>query len=150
MGNGYRSALEGSDGRAVVSVIAINSTAGGHRMWKRQTNLASPLMKIASEPRKANRWHSVSVVSKGYCCEASTDLSGRRFLSQDAPRLPLAKCTKGSDCRCSYQHHEDRRSEPRRRQDVGGLWLEQYHGNERRTVRGRRATDAPLNNDWHG
>lgn len=120
-------------------------------MWKRQTNLASPPMKVAAEPRKASRWHSVSVVSKGYCCEALTGLLGKRFLSREAPRLPLAQCTKGSDCRCSYQHHEDRRAEPRRQQEVGGFWPEPYGGNERRTVRGRRATDVPVVNiDWHG
>jgi hypothetical protein len=33
---------------------------------------------------------------------------------------------------------------------VGGFWPEQYRGNERRTVRGRRATDVPVSNDWHG
>lgn len=119
-------------------------------MWKRQTNLASPLMKGPLESRKASRWHSVSVVNKGYCCEALTELLGKRFLSQEAPRLPLANCTKSSDCRCSYQHHEDRRAEPRRRQEVGGFWPEQYRGNERHTVRGRRATDVPVSNDWHG
>lgn len=119
-------------------------------MWKREPASPSVVKTSAASSAQVNRWHAVSVVSKGDCCEASWALSEKRFLSREAPRLPLAQCTKASDCRCAYQHHADRRGQPRRRQEVGGLWLEQYKGDERRTERGRRVTDTSTINDWKG
>jgi hypothetical protein len=111
-------------------------------MWKKEARpISSPVV---------NRWHAVSVVGKGDCCQAAWSLAERRFLSREAPRLPLEQCAKPADCRCAYQHHPDRRGEPRRRQEVGGLWLEQYKGDERRRARGRRSTDAEAVHDWRG
>lgn len=63
-----------------------------------------------------------------------------RFLSREAPMLPLPACTMPDSCRCRFRKYNDRRqgdrrlfgSEPDRR------W---YAGEERRRLPGRRATD---------
>jgi hypothetical protein len=77
------------------------------------------------------------------CCAAARALIAKRFLSAEAPRLPLADCAEAGSCPCAYKHHADRRAQPRRAVELGGLRrgrvvLEQ----ERRTLRGRRETDC--------
>lgn len=119
-------------------------------MWKREPASPPSVKNSATPAAQISRWHAVSVVSKGDACDACWALSEKRFLSREAPRLPLTECTKVNECRCAYQHHADRRGEPRRRQEVGGLWLERYTGDERRRARGRRVTDNPQVNDWRG
>ena len=53
-------------------------------------------------------YHCVSIRSPKNACEAAKSLIGKRFLSKEAPPLPLTDCTAIS-CRCRYVHHEDRR-----------------------------------------
>ncbi len=57
---------------------------------------------MAAEP-----YHAVSVVPGVQHCGACLRLEGLRFLSGEAPRLPLPGCD--VRCRCIYQHHRDRR-----------------------------------------
>jgi hypothetical protein len=67
-------------------------------------------------------------------------MSRVRFLSSEAPALPLAGCDARA-CTCRYRHHEDRRSSLRRAADVvssGAYWA----GQERRKSIGRRSTDV--------
>lgn len=55
--------------------------------------------------------------SRAGCCEAVQAIAGKRFLSDEVPKLPLSGCD-ASDCRCSYELFEDRRTEFRRGSDV--------------------------------
>lgn len=65
-------------------------------------------------------FHAVSVVSRNKIrCPAVALIEKKRFLSVDAPRLPLDGCTNKSSCQCVYKHHEDRRSGPRRAHELG-------------------------------
>jgi hypothetical protein len=66
---------------------------------------------------------------------------GTRFLSIEAPLLPLAGCSMSAKCRCSYQHHDDRRGLSRRTPDVWNPGRVSYSGEERRLKRGRRSAD---------
>ncbi len=86
-----------------------------------------------------NPWHAVSIVPNPQACGKARGLSRVRFLSKDAPSLPLEDCD-ARLCGCHYRHYEDRRREPRRASDVmasGGYWA----GAERRRSTGRRNTD---------
>ena len=47
-------------------------------------------------------------------CEEASALAGQRFLSDDAPELPLPGCDK-NNCHCRYAHLDDRRSGEERR-----------------------------------
>lgn len=89
------------------------------------------------------KFHAVTIEPGRSCCHSARALQGQRFLSREAPTLPLKNCMNG-ECTCSYVHHEDRRGGPRRARDMGVAidgWVEA----ERRggAIRGRRKIDKP-------
>lgn len=86
-----------------------------------------------------NTWHAVSVVAPSNACATARKLNRVRFLSKEAPPLPLADCD-ARTCACHYRHHQDRRSEPRRESDVGASGRH-WAGAERRYSPGRRVND---------
>jgi hypothetical protein len=95
-----------------------------------------------SPVHRSTPWHAVSVVAGPSCCDAARDLPPIRYLSREAPRLPLPDCKSPASCSCSYKHYVDRRGQPRRKDDLSGLRRGGMHsGTERRTVRGRREDD---------
>ena len=85
------------------------------------------------------QWSAVSIVSAGNSCEAARVLKGKRFLSAQAPRLPLPECTLAAACRCTYRKYADRREGPRREAETTGL--RRTMTEDRRRGRGRRSTD---------
>jgi hypothetical protein len=87
------------------------------------------------------RWHAVSVVTNGECCEAARGLSKMRFLSVEAPVIPLMGCSRADSCRCFYKHHEDRRAQLRRREEITGLRAKVRVHEERRLGSDRRQSD---------
>lgn len=87
---------------------------------------------------RATTFHAVEVVSRAEACEAAHALRGKRFLSREAPSLPLRECD-GRECRCVYAHHDDRRQGPRR--ETQAKVSDGPSGRERRIGRGRRQTD---------
>jgi hypothetical protein len=98
-----------------------------------------------SEPvalaKKAVSHHAVSIAPGRPCCAAARELRDERFLSREAPKLPLKACDR-ADCTCRYVHHQDRRKNLRRARDLGVAidgWIE----DERRggKQRGRRKED---------
>ena len=95
-----------------------------------------------------NPWHAVGIGTGVSCCKAAVFLRETRFLSTQAPPLPLQGCTQPRSCRCKYKHYSDRRSGPRRvteselfqnalSRHKAAAWAQ-----ERRATRGRRATDG--------
>jgi len=99
---------------------------------------------LFGRPRRAvafrdTTYHAVSIVVDEHACEAARRFAGRRLLSRQAPPLPLPACD-AAHCGCRFRHHQDRRSGPRRRSEIG-LAPGAYAGAERRQGRGRRADD---------
>jgi hypothetical protein len=89
--------------------------------------------------RITNPYHSVSITPCTGACAAARNLRGKRFLSGDAPQLPLPHCPHAA-CQCGYKHHDDRRQKRRRNADrvePPRPWT----GTERRQSHGRRVTD---------
>lgn len=87
----------------------------------------------------SNPWHAVSVIPCPNACQAARQSYRKRFLSSEAPTLPLTGCS-SKTCRCRYVHHDDRRRSLRR--VVDGLSAKpRWRGSERRESRGRRSTD---------
>jgi hypothetical protein len=92
-------------------------------------------------PQSQSPYRCVSVVPAGDSCSAARSLMARRFLPQEAPRLPLADCS-CTVCACVFVHYPvGRRGERRdyeRHQfgapDAAGLLERRRHG-------GRRSTD---------
>jgi hypothetical protein len=82
---------------------------------KRRLGLEDPVAKqLKDRPREeirlTNPWHAVAIQPGPKRCAAVEALLGQRFLSSDAPNLPLKDCTE-SQCTCRYRHYEDRRHE---------------------------------------
>jgi hypothetical protein len=95
----------------------------------------------AAQRRAPSHWHAVAIRPKGESCEAVQACRTSRFLSGDAPRLPLAECSTSDTCSCVYKHHADRRAQPRRQEEKGGLRRSGKVAQERRLTNDRRKTD---------
>jgi hypothetical protein len=93
--------------------------------------------KSKKKPKPDSTWHAVHVAPGKGACPAAIALGKRRFLAKEAPRLPLPDCTSPDKCTCSYRHHKDRRSTPRRWSDQGGM-NRPLTKDERRAQRDRR------------
>lgn len=95
----------------------------------------------ARVPRASpSQWHAVCIKPKGTSCEAVQAYRAARYLSGEAPRLPVPECTASDTCSCVYKHHADRRSQPRRQEERDGLRSTQVE-QERRLSRDRRKSD---------
>jgi hypothetical protein len=95
--------------------------------------------------RERHRWHAVMLLPGADACAAVQTCKGRRYLSKEAPRLPLEGCDAKS-CECRYRHYADRRGPPRRREEAGeaiGTAPERTRPEtNRRTRPGRRLKDV--------
>src|SRR5471030_595540 len=130
-------------------------------MFRRQhnpqsTSLGSSLKRLVGQARAATtashstarrpatipkKWHAISIDARPLSCTTARELRKKRFLSKEAPALPLEGCTKRASCPCRYKHHDDRRGDVRRDGEAGISSKASGHGNERRTSRGRRSGD---------
>jgi hypothetical protein len=99
----------------------------------------------AAAPEESNKavgpdkdYRAVLIAPGATCCLAANLSSGERYLLRDAPRLPLAACTKPADCSCRYTKVHDRRTAERRQT---GIWetTRWFAGTEKRTGRNRRS-----------
>jgi len=96
-----------------------------------------------SSGRTDNPFHAVSVHPSASCCVAAESIRGQRFLSEQAPGLPLENCT-ATHCNCRYVHHVDRRRGTGDRRGIhpaGEGFLGLSGGLDRRADKGRRASD---------
>lgn len=125
-----------------VSIIVAVAAALGLR-FIRDTQAAARAKDLELRRNRPSRiaahpWHAVSIAGSGGCGLVA-QLSGRRFLSADAPLLPLPGCVV-RPCRCRYVHHADRRAEDRRfpfgvRQGApAATHTERRRGERRKTV----------------
>ena len=83
----------------------------------------NPQVKQAAETRnpanKSSEFHAVAITCNDSACDAAKALLGKRFLSNDAPRLPLEDCTLPA-CECQFRHYADRRNPKNRRSQFSG------------------------------
>jgi hypothetical protein len=78
------------------------------------TSMKSQAQPAASAPAGRMCTHAVSIERDLLPCDAAKALADKRFLSHEAPDLPLAGCDRDK-CTCRYIHHSDRRSNEERR-----------------------------------
>ncbi len=84
-----------------------------------------------------NPYHAVAIRVRGKGCDMARRVVGKRFLSSEAPMLPLSGCS-SPVCSCKYVHFDDRRHYDRR----GPHPIRGYGGDDRRFARGRRLLDG--------
>ncbi|WP_119978466.1 hypothetical protein [Shewanella algidipiscicola] len=92
-------------------------------------------------------FHSVEIVNDAMDCTSAHSLQGKRYLSAQAPMLPLKGCST-TPCRCRYIHHADRRKFDGERRLQFGVTHELYgtFGEQNRRSfkhNGRRQSDQP-------
>ncbi len=85
--------------------------------------------------------HAVEIRCTKNACQAAKDTRGERYLSAEAPLLPLDQCDRPDRCQCRYQHYKDRRGDQRRDAEVGLPTQTDPERVERRHTKGRRAED---------
>ena len=99
------------------------------------------LKKAAESSREEVAYHAVSITFEQHACDAAKAMSGRRFLANAAPRLPLTECNV-LECRCKFTHHQDRRANKDRRSPFvaagQGIGATGSHVQERRAQNDRR------------
>jgi hypothetical protein len=108
---------------------------------------SSRTVQTAERPRVAQRstpYHSVSIQIQSGACRAAQEIRGRRFLSDEAPLLPLPGCT-SVQCNCTFVHYADRRGRQDRRGELprgsGPAGETGEFEAERRSLRERRHED---------
>jgi len=79
-----------------------------------KANSSSTLKPASATSKRKIEFGAVSIKIGPRACSAAKYLRGKRFLSSQAPALPLSKCDI-SDCTCKYDYYKDRRSEDDRR-----------------------------------
>jgi hypothetical protein len=106
----------------VLAVISVKLQRSDSRSMIAGGGKAGAGRKVPEPARKINRFSAVSISSYEAACPAVKELEGTRFLSREAPLLPLGDCT-SSRCHCKYTHHGDRRAGYERREwlNLGGM-----------------------------
>lgn len=98
----------------MVQTIVLVLLAAAVAIWFRHaTTQKKQRAAAAARQGPRNSYHCVEVRSGSTACKAARDLANVRFLSDQAPRLPVSGCT-AQKCTCSFIHHEDRRDDDRR------------------------------------
>jgi hypothetical protein len=119
---------------AVVCAVAV-------RLWRQRRKKIKPASRTA-EVGDSGKYHSVAIACRTRSCEAVQQLKGKRFLSTEAPALPVQGCAADS-CQCRYVHFDDRRDDDRRTpfgkySSIPPLFID----HERRNQSGRRSNDV--------
>ena len=93
--------------RSWATVMDLFSRARGLLAGRMPLPAAEPLRKLGKS------YHAVTIEPGPRCCTLARSISDKRFLSTNAPPLPLKSCSR-ADCTCRYVHYADRRLGPRR------------------------------------
>ena len=79
---------------------------------------ARPVERRTTSGKPDTTYHAVSLKFLPSACDAAKAMEGERYLSTEAPNIPLPECD-ASKCKCRYVHHKDRRGRDDRRNAWG-------------------------------
>ncbi len=71
-------------------------------------NKAATIAESRPVTKDSGAFHAVAIKYSENACDAAKAMTGRRFLSNAAPHLPLPECD-FPECRCKFAHYDDRR-----------------------------------------
>jgi hypothetical protein len=97
--------------QALVLIVIVVAVA----FWWRRARMLRQQSQVKRAPERPNpaTYHCVEVRYQAGACDAVKQLGEKRFLSAEAPPLPVPGCD-APKCSCRYVHHDDRRQEDRR------------------------------------
>lgn len=72
-------------------------------------NKAATVAESRPAAKSTGAYHAVAIKYSESSCDAAKAMTGRRFLSSAAPRLPLPECN-NLECRCKFISYDDRRA----------------------------------------
>jgi hypothetical protein len=134
---------------AVLLIICIVLAARWLPLWT-SWDSAKRVIDRASRPKfkyhslgASSDYPAVSIRVAQDSCQAVRESSGIRYLSTEAPLLPLPGCS-SEKCRCTYAHHSERRKGTYRRRAILASYKEIFPpaGNtDKRHLKGRRNGD---------
>jgi hypothetical protein len=82
----------------------------------------SPKQTAKPVKKQARRNYKGASIQPGeHCCQAVREFGETRFLVEEAPRIPLERCDRISECLCKYHNHPDRRNGDDRRNVYGSM-----------------------------
>jgi hypothetical protein len=111
---------------------------------QRKPATSRPDRRTARPGKPDKEYHAVAIRLGRQTCPAVRELSGQRFLADEAPRIPLPECEIAAECECSFVHYDDRRTGRDRRSPFrsGGISAGTgEHEKERRSGGERRHDD---------
>lgn len=114
--------------------VAVIAALWGYRSNRQRSAHSLPAPGVAAQ----KRYHCVEVRAGTPACEPVLQFGQTRFLSDEAPVLPVQGCSV-QQCTCGYVHHDDRREDDDRRHPYG-QWanMPPAGSGERRSRRDRR------------
>jgi hypothetical protein len=124
---------------AAIYWVAMQRESAQDRYTARGRSSASGRQVEAATKPAAPLYAGVEIRVRDTACEAAVAMSGRRFLTNEAPALPLAGCTV-PHCTCAFVKFSDRRTEDRRLEH-SALSTSIFLANNRRERKGRREGD---------
>jgi len=89
-------------------VMALVLLVGWLFIRRRQSKKTVAVKPRRRAPDSKKSYHAVSIKFDSGACMAAKTMEGQRFLSGEAPRLPLPECD-ATECLCHFAHHKDRR-----------------------------------------
>ena len=116
------------------------------RVRRNRIDVAAERAPSTTKMKSTSAYHAVSLKYSSEACDTAKAMTGRRFLSGAAPKLPLPGCD-ADVCNCGFAHHDDRRSGNDRRSPFNPA----THGSgtgtfqvERRDRRDRRRSNSTI------
>jgi hypothetical protein len=124
-----------------VLILILVTVALTYWYWHHSKSQEKKTKLFRAQARERNRFHCVAIRPRGKACDLAKQHEGIRYLSAEAPRLPLEGCTE-PNCACRYMHFSDRRIEDRRLH-IGPVSLPGSVTTERRRRVDRRKSTSP-------
>ena len=118
-------------------VIALLLLVGWLFMRGRQPKKTSAVKPRRPASTSKKSYHAVSIKFESRACMAAKTMEGERFLSGEAPRLPLPGCDI-AECKCHFAHHKDRRVSNDRRNVFNSSGHSNATGKHEQERRGRK------------
>lgn len=83
-------------------------------VYSKRSKAKSSKNQASKAIKRKQDFRAVSIQICPQACAAAKKIRDKRFLSHQAPMLPLNDCNV-KDCKCKFVHHNDRRSHDDRR-----------------------------------